>query len=90
LGPISPHAIYIDTLTASALNDDPQAWAQAWRALDAQVFAPLVVQQPGFEISISLCGEHRARTWESGRASLWQRIKQQLTAPGFHHFVQDL
>ena len=90
LKPISPHAVYIDTLTSSALHDDPQAWAQAWRDLDAQVFAPLVVQRPGFEISISLCGEHRARTWESGRASLWQRIKQQLTAPGFHHFVQDL
>jgi len=89
-GPISPHAIYIDTLTVSALNDDPQAWTQAWQTLDAQVFAPLVVRQPGFEVSISLCGEHRARTWVSGRASLWQRIKQQLTAPGFHHFVQDL
>ncbi len=90
LGPTSPHALYIDALSASALRDDPQAWVKAWRDLDAQVFAPLVVQRPGFEISISLCGEHRARTWESGRASLWQRIKQQLTAPGFHHFVQDL
>jgi len=90
LGSISPHALYVNTLSASALNDDPQAWAQAWQTLDAQVFAPLVVQRPGFEVSISLCGEQRARSWVSGRASLWQRIKQQLTAPGFHHFVQDL
>ena len=90
LGSISPHALYVNTLSASALNDDPQAWAQAWQTLDAQVFAPLVVQRPGFEVSISLCGEQRARTWVSGRASLWQRIKQQLTAPGFHRFVQDL
>ena len=91
LGPFSPHAVYIDALSASALRDDPQAWVQAWQALDAQVFAPLVAQRASDPaISISLCSELRARTWVSGRASLWQRIKQQLTAPGFHHFVQDL
>ena len=91
LGPISPHAIYIDALSASALRDDPQAWVQAWQALDAKVFAPLAAQQASSpEISISLCGEQRARTWVSGRASLWQRIKQQLAAPGIHPFVHDL
>ena len=90
-GPTSPHALYIDALSASALRDDPQAWVQAWQALDAQVFAPLVAQRASDPaISISLCSELRARTWVSGRASLWQRIKQQLTSPGFHHFVQDL
>ncbi len=91
LGPMSPHALYIDTLSSSALRDDPEAWIQAWQTLDAQVFAPLAAQQAsGPEISISLCGEQRARSWVRGRASLWQRIKQQLAAPGFHHFVQDL
>ena len=90
-GPNSPHALYIDTLSSSALRDDPEAWIQAWQTLDAQVFAPLAAQQAsGPEISISLCGEQRARTWMPGRASLWQRIKQQLATPGFHHFVQDL
>ena len=88
---ISPHALYIDALSSSALGDDPEAWIQAWQTLDAQVFAPLAAQQAsGPEISISLCGEQRARTWVPGRASLWQRIKQQLAAPRFHHFVQDL
>ena len=91
LGPVNPHAVYIDTLDASALQDDPTSWTQAWQGLDAQVFAPLVAQQAsGPAISISLCGEQRARTWVSGRASLWQRIKQQLTAPRFHHYVHDL
>ena len=88
---ISPHALYIDTLSSGALRDDPEAWIQAWQTLDAQVFAPLAAQQAsGPEISISLCGEQRARTWVPGRASLWQRIKQQLAPPRFHHFVQDL
>jgi hypothetical protein len=90
-GLISPHAMFIETLSSGALQDDPEAWIQAWQTLDAQVFAPLAAQQAsGPEISISLCGEQRARTWVPGRASLWQRIKQQLAAPRFHHFVQDL
>ncbi len=91
LGPTNPHTLYIDALSASALRDDPQAWVQAWQALDAQVFAPLAAQQAsGHEISISLCGDQRARTWVSGRASLWHRIKQAFAAPGLHPFVHDL
>ena len=91
LGPVCPHAVYIDTLDSSALQDDPGSWTQAWQTLDAQVFAPLAAQQAsGPAISISLCGELRARTWVSGRASLWQRIKQAFAAPGIHPFVHDL
>ncbi len=91
LGSTSPHALYIDALSASALRDDPQAWVQAWQTLDAKVFAPLVAQiASGAAISISLCSEQRARTWVSGRASLWQRIKQQIAAPGIHPFLHDL
>ena len=90
LGSVCPHAVYIDTLDTSALQDDPGSWTQAWQALDAQVFAPLAAQQPSLAINISLCGELRARTWVSGRASLWQRIKQPFAAPGFHPFVHDL
>ena len=91
LGPDCPHAMYINTLEASALCDDPEAWVQIWRNLDARVFAPLATQQAsGPDIRISLCGAQRARTWVSGRASLWQHIKQQLTAPGLHQFVHDL
>jgi len=91
LGPVCPHAVYINTLEASALRDDPEAWVQAWHNLDAQVFAPLAAQQAsGPDIRISLCGEQRARTLLSGRASLWQRIKQPFAAPRLHHFVHDL
>ena len=91
LGPSSPHAQYIDTLSASALRDDPQAWTQAWQTLDAQVLAPLVAPQASDpEISISLCGEQRARTWVSGRASLWQRITQSWSPSRLHHYVHDL
>jgi hypothetical protein len=90
LGPVSPHAVYIDTLDTSALQDDPASWTQAWHTLDAQVFAPLVSQQPSLAIKISLCGEQRARTWVSGRASLWQRIKRAFAAPGIHPLVHDL
>jgi len=91
LGPVNPHAVYIDTLDASALRDDPEAWVQAWQTLDAQVFAPLAAQQASSpDISISLCGEQRARTWVSGRASLWKRITQKWSRHGLHHYVHDL
>lgn len=91
LGPVSPHAVYIDALSASALRDDPASWTQAWHTLDAQVFAPLAAQQSSSpEISISLCGEQRARTWVSGRASFWKRITQKWSRPSFHHHIHDL
>ncbi len=90
-GLISPHAMYIETLSASALRDDAQAWTQAWQDLDGEVFAPLAaLQASGPAISITFCGEKGARTCVLGRASLWQRIKQQWSAPALNHFLHDL
>jgi hypothetical protein len=88
---ISPRAIYVETLSASALRDDAQAWKQAWKDLDNDVFAPLVAQQAsGHANSITFCGEQRARTCVLGRSSLWQRIKQLWSAPALNHFLHDL
>ena len=90
-GLISPHAMYIETLSVSALRDDAQAWTQVWQDLDTEVFAPLAAPQAsGHSISITFCSEQGARTCVLGRASLWQRIKQPFAAPGFHPFVHDL
>ena len=91
IGLISPHAAYVETLSASALRDDAQAWTQGWQDLDTAVFAPLATPQAsGQAISITFCGEQRARTCVLGRTSLWQRAKQQWSAPALNHFVHDL
>jgi hypothetical protein len=90
-GLISPHAMYVETLSASALRDDAQAWTQAWQALDTEVFAPLAAPPAsGHAIRITFCGEQGARTCVLGRTSLWQRIKQLWSAPALTHFVHDL
>lgn len=90
-GLISPHAMYIETLSVSALRDDAQAWTQVWQDLDTEVFVPLAAPQAsGHSISITFCSEQGARTCVLGRASLWQRIKQLWSAPALNHFVHDL
>ena len=90
-GLISPHAMYIETLSVSALRDDAQAWTQVWQDLDTEVFAPLAaLQASGHSISITFCGEKGARTCVLGRTSLWQRIQQAWSAPALNHFLHDL
>ena len=90
-GLISPHAMYIETLSLSALRDDAQAWTQVWQDLDTEVFAPLAaLQASGHSISITFCGEKGARTCVLGRTSLWQRIQQAWSAPALNHFLHDL
>ena len=92
-GLVSPHAMYIEKLSASALRDDARAWTQAWQDLDTEIFSPLASQHPSDPsqgLRITFCGEKGARTCVLGRASLWQRIKQQWSAPALHHFVHDL
>lgn len=90
LGPVTPNAIYVNALDASALQDDAQAWTQAWQTLDSQVLAPLASQQSGAALRISLCGTQRARSFHAGQASLWQRMQQKWSRPGLHHFTHDL
>ena len=63
-----------DTLRASALHGDVQAWRQAWQALDATVLAQALqhLKSTG-QITLSLCSEHAAHTYTA--AAPWhQRI----------------
>jgi hypothetical protein len=92
-GKRSPHALLVDSLTASALQDDAQNWTQMWHRLDSELFASLNAHRTGASeqaLSITLCGNERARRFDITGASLWQRIRQQFSAPAISHFVQDL
>ena len=93
LGATNPHAIYIDSLAGGALQDDPQAWIQAWQDLDAQVFAPLAGRYaPDLHagLTITFCGEQRACPYVLGRASLWQGIQQAWRPRTLYHLLQAL
>ena len=92
-GKRSPHALLVDSLTASALQDDAQTWTQLWQMLDSELLASLTTHRTGATeqaLSITLCGNERARRFDITGASLWLRIRQQFTAPAISHFVQDL
>ncbi len=68
-------------LRSAALAEDPHAWMQAWKALDASVMTELVQRATsaaasGAEagapaVKLTLCGEHTAATFELQRKNAW-------------------
>ena len=85
-----PHAFRTELSTIPApvpyLHAEP-ALAAAWRELDEQVLAPLLpALDQGLQLTLTLCGERRARTWAAAprgwgaRLSAWLRPPQLATA----------
>jgi hypothetical protein len=64
-----------DTLRASALKGDVQAWRQAWQQLDATAMAQALrhLQTTG-QITLSLCSEHTAHTFTAAPPAWHQRM----------------
>jgi len=64
-------------LRAPLLAEDWTAWVEAWQALDAGPIAELAARaQRGGPVSLSLCGERRARRFETVQRSAWARLTQ--------------
>ncbi len=64
-----------DRLRAPLLAGDWAAWAEAWRALDAERIAPLLEQaRRGEAVALTLCGERQAQRFEPAPRTLWQRL----------------
>lgn len=57
-----------DRLSAPALAEDWAAWSAAWRALDASMLPTRPL------LSLTLCGERSAVTFERTEQPLWQRV----------------
>ena len=76
-----PHA---DTrLRAPLLSEDWAAWAEAWRALDADALAPLAdALERGEPASLTLCGERFAQRFDVAEGSLWSRLGRRFSHPG--------
>ena len=64
-----------DRLRAPLLAEDWAGWADAWRALDAEVLKPLVSRAAqGEPVSLTLCGERGWQRFDAVQRSLWRRL----------------
>ncbi len=65
----------LDTLRAPLLANDWAAWTEAWQALDAGPIAELARRcAAGEDVTLTLCGERNAQSFDSQARSLWQRV----------------
>ena len=64
------------SLADAAFREDWAAWAQAWQALDATVCADVLKRvQAGEPVTLTLCGERSALTYELRPKSGLERLK---------------
>jgi len=76
----APQVNVTRALAASAFANDWVAYTQAWAQLDATDIAELLAQQKrGKTLSISLCGESNAMTFETEKRGFLGQIKKVLT-----------
>jgi len=69
------------TLRAPLLHADWAAWAEAWRALDADAIARLLALARRAEpVTLTLCGECTAARYSLAPRSLWQRLRTTTVA----------
>ncbi len=75
--PLSPRS-----LVRPALQGDWQGWRQAWQALDADECRQLLARlDQGQPVTLTLCGERAARSWQPVRPSLWGRLSGGWRSP---------
>ena len=68
-----------DRLRAPLLAEDWAGWADAWRALDAEVLGPLAVAAArGGAMALTLCGERSWQRYDAVPRSLWQRLGERF------------
>lgn len=70
-----PHIDVLCSLRAPLLANDWAAWAEAWHALDAGPIAELAKRcAAGEAVTLTLCGERHAQSFESQARSVWRRV----------------
>jgi len=80
-----------DDLRAPLLGDDWVAWAQAWRALDADELAGLfAAARSGEAVSLTLCGERSAQRFDSAPRSAWRRLADRWRTNEPHSVLEAL
>ena len=81
----------VDDLRTPLLADDWVAWAQAWRALDADELAGLLAAaRSGEPVSLTLCGERSAQRFENAPRALSQRLLARWRTAAPHTVLEAL
>ena len=80
--PADERAVTVDDrLRAPLLAADWPAWADAWRALDAEVLATLLpAAERGEGVALTLCGERSAQRFDAAPRSAWQKLGRRFKA----------
>ena len=76
--PTQPAPQVTMALREHALREDPSGWLKAWHALDATLGAALLEQAKTHAVTLTLCSEHAAHTYQSRPQNLWQRAQRML------------
>jgi hypothetical protein len=61
-----------------ALREDAQAWRAAWHAVDASLMAAWLEKAKTQDVTLTLCSEHAAHTYQKRPQNLWQRAQRML------------
>jgi hypothetical protein len=86
-----PALTVADGLRAPLLAQDWDAWAQAWRTLDAHEVAQcLQVARGGAQVSLTLCGERGAHRFDRAAPSAWRRLTRRWREPAPHAVLEAL
>jgi hypothetical protein len=90
-GAASPPPVLNTDLRASALREDWQAWAQAWRALDAGACADLLAAlRQGRPARLTLCGERCAQEFDDAPRGLLERLGGLMGRKPARIFLENL
>lgn len=80
-----------DRLRAPLLAEDWAAWADAWRALDAEVLGLLAGHTArGEAVALTLCGERGWQRYDTVPRSLWQRLGERFKTAEPHAVLSAL
>ncbi len=76
--PTQPKPQVTMALREHALREDPSGWLNAWNALDATLGAALLEKAQTHAVTLTLCSEHAAHTYQTRPQNLWQRAQRML------------
>jgi hypothetical protein len=76
--PTQPAPQVTMALREHALREDASGWLNAWHGLDASLGAELLEKAKTHTVTLTLCSEHAAHTYQTRPLKLWQRVQRRL------------